>query len=67
MSPDLRELLGHEDYIRRELSRLARSNIEEIARRDMQPLEASWIGGLVGAIQDCQNRLFRAYHETQRG
>ena len=64
MSLDSCELLGYEDFIRRELPRLARSNIEEIAHRDMLALEASWIGSLVGVIQDCQDRLFRAYREV---
>src|SRR5271168_53598 len=66
MSPESRDLAGYEDYIRRELPRLVRSNIEEVARRDMQPLEASLIGSLVGIIQDCQDRVFRAYRESQR-
>lgn len=65
MSPDGRDLAGYEDYIRRELPRLVRSNIEEVASRDMQPLEASLIGSLVGIIQDCQDRVFRAYRQTQ--
>jgi hypothetical protein len=66
MSPDSSGLLGYEDFIRRELPHLVRSNIEDIARRDMQPLEASLIGSLVGIIQDCQDRVFGAYREAQR-
>jgi hypothetical protein len=66
MSPDSRDFTSYEDYIRRELPRLIRSNIEEVARRDMQPLEASLIGSLVGIIQDCHDRVFRAYRESQR-
>lgn len=64
-SPDSRDLADYEDYIRRELPRLVRSNIEEVVRRETQPLEAALIGSLVGIIQDCQDRVFRAYRETQ--
>ncbi|KAH6675858.1 putative resistance to glucose repression protein 1 [Halenospora varia] len=64
-SPDTRELSNYEEYIRRELPRLVRSNIEEVVRRETQPLEAALIGSLVGIIQDCQDRVFRAYRETQ--
>lgn len=65
MSPDSRDLADYEDYIRRELPRLVRSNIEEVARRDMQPIEASLVSNLVGIIQDCQDRVFRSYREAQ--
>ncbi|KAE9378798.1 hypothetical protein N431DRAFT_553166 [Stipitochalara longipes BDJ] len=65
MSPDSRDLASYEDYIRRELPRLVRSNIEEAVRREMQPLEASLVNNLVGIIQDCQDRVFRSYRETQ--
>ncbi|TVY28038.1 Resistance to glucose repression protein [Lachnellula hyalina] len=64
-SPDSRELANYEEYIRRELPRLVRSNIEEVVHRETQPLEASLIGSLVGIIQDCQDRVFRAYRERQ--
>jgi hypothetical protein len=64
-SPDSRDLANYEDYIRRELPILVRSNIEEIVHRELQPLEASLIGSLVGIIQDCQDRVFRVYRETQ--
>jgi hypothetical protein len=64
-SPDSRDLADYEDYIRRELPRLVRSNIEEVVRRETQPLEAALVGSLVGIIQDCQDRVFRAYRETQ--
>ena len=64
-SPDSRDLANYEDYIRRELPRLVRSNIEEVVRRETQPLEAALVGSLVGIIQDCQDRVFRAYRETQ--
>jgi hypothetical protein len=66
MSPDSRDLADYEAYIRAELPRLVRFNIEEVVRRDMQPLEASLIGSLVGIIRDCQDRVFRSYRETQR-
>jgi hypothetical protein len=66
MSPDSRDLADYEAYIRAELPRLVRSNIEEVVRRDMQPLEASLIGSLVGIIRDCQDRVFRSYRETQK-
>lgn len=65
MSPDSRDLANYEDYIRRELPRLVRSGIEEVVRRETQPLEASLISSLVGIIQDCQDRVFRSYHETR--
>jgi hypothetical protein len=64
-SPDSRELSNYEDYIRRELPRLVRSNIESVVRRETQPLEASLIGSLVSIIQDCQDRVFRSYREAQ--
>ncbi|TVY82020.1 Resistance to glucose repression protein [Lachnellula suecica] len=64
-SPDSRDLADYEDYIRRELPRLVRSNIEEVVRRETQPLEAALIGSLVGIIQDCQDRVFRSYRESQ--
>jgi hypothetical protein len=66
MSPDSRDLADYEAYIWAELLRLVRFNIEEVVRRDMQPLEASLIGNLVGIIRDCQDRVFRSYRETQR-
>jgi len=65
MSPDSRDLASYENYIRRELPRLVRSHIEEAVRREMQPLEASLISSLVEIIQDCQDRVFRSYRETQ--
>jgi hypothetical protein len=65
MSPDSRDIANYEDYIRRELPRLVRSNIEEAVRREMQPLEASLISNLVEIVQDCQDRVFRSYRETR--
>ena len=67
MSPESHDLADYEEYARRELPRLVQSSIEEIARRELQPLEASLIGNLVGIIQDCQDRLFRSYRETRAG
>jgi hypothetical protein len=64
-SPDSRELSNYEDYIRRELPRLVRSNIESVVRRETQPLEAALISNLVSIIQDCQDRVFRSYREAQ--
>ncbi|CZR55765.1 uncharacterized protein PAC_05653 [Phialocephala subalpina] len=64
-SPDARDLANYEDYMRRELPRLVRTNIEDVVRRDMQPLEAALIGNLVGIIQDCQDRLFRGYRQMR--
>jgi len=64
-SPDSRDLANYEDYMRRELPRLVRTNIEDVVRRDMQPLEAALIGNLVGIIQDCQDRLFRGYRQMR--
>ncbi|KAG9233783.1 putative resistance to glucose repression protein 1 [Amylocarpus encephaloides] len=64
-SPDSRELSNYENYIRRELPRLVRSNIESVVRRETQPLEAALIGNLISIIQDCQDRVFRSYRETQ--
>jgi hypothetical protein len=66
MSPDSRDPAHYEAYIRAELPRLVRFNIEEVVRRDMQLLEASLIGNLIGIIRDCQDRVFRSYRETQR-
>lgn len=66
MSPDSRVLADYEDYIRRELPRLVRSDIEEVERREMQSLETSLINTLPGIIRDCQDRVFRAYREAQR-
>jgi hypothetical protein len=65
LSPDSRNLANYEDYIRRELPRLVRSNIEEVVRREMQPFEASLVGNLVNIIQDCQDRVFRSYREHE--
>jgi hypothetical protein len=65
ISPESRDLANYEEYARRELPRLVQSSIEEIVRRDLQPLEASLIGNLVGIVQDCQDRLFRSYRETR--
>jgi hypothetical protein len=42
---------------------MVRANIEELVRQQMQPFEASLIGSVVGIIQDCQDRVFRAYRE----
>lgn len=64
-SPDTRDLANYEEYMRRELPRLVRTNIEDVVRRDMQPLEAALIGNLVGIIQDCQDRLFRGYRQMR--
>lgn len=64
-SPDARDLANYEDYMRRELPRLVRTNIEDVVRRDMQPLEAALIGNLVDIIQDCQDRLFRGYRQMR--
>lgn len=65
MSPESRDLANYEEYARRELPRLVQSSVEEIVCRDLQPLEASLIGNLVGIVQDCQDRLFRSYRETR--
>lgn len=64
-SPNSRELANYEDYARRELPRLVRSNIEEVIRREMQHVEVSLISSLVQIIQDCQDMMFRSYRETQ--
>jgi hypothetical protein len=65
LSPDSRDLVNYESYIRRELPRLVRSSIEEVVRREMQPFEASLVGNLVGIIQDCQDRVFRSYRKHE--
>jgi hypothetical protein len=65
MSPTSRDLASYEDYIRRELPRVVRSNIEEAVRQEMQPFEASLISDLVNIIQDSQERVFRSYRGTQ--
>jgi hypothetical protein len=63
LSPDSRNLANYEEYIRRELPLMVRSEIEDAVRREMQPYRDSLIGNLVGIIQDCQDRVFRAYRE----
>jgi hypothetical protein len=66
MSPDSPRLADYEDYSRRELSRLVRSSIEAVARRNMQLLEASLTRSLAQIVQYCQDRVFRAYREAHR-
>src|SRR6201999_4572592 len=63
LSPDSRDLANYEEYLRRELPLMVRSEIEEAVRREMHPYRDSLIGNLVGIIQDCQDRAFRAYRE----
>jgi hypothetical protein len=47
----------------RELPSLFRSRVEEVVRREMQPVEASLLGSLdlVGLLRECQEQLSRAY------
>jgi hypothetical protein len=63
LSPDSRDLANYEEYLRRELPLMVRGEVEEAARREMQPYRDSLIGNLVGIIQGCQDRVFRAYRE----
>jgi hypothetical protein len=63
LSPDSRDLANYEEYLRRELPLMVRSEIEEAVRREMQPYRDSLIGNLVGIIHDCQDRVFHAYRE----
>jgi len=50
-----------------ELPILFRSRVEEIVRREMQPLEASLVANLdfVGLIRECQDQLSRAYQSAE--
>lgn len=63
LSPDSQNLANYEEYSRRELPLMVRGAIEDAIRREMQPFGDSLIGNLVGIIQDCQDRIFRAYRE----
>jgi hypothetical protein len=47
----------------RELPILFRTRVEEVVRREMQPVEASLLGSLdlVGLLRECQDQLSRAY------
>lgn len=53
----------------RELPSLFRSRIEEVVRREMQPVEASLLGSLdlIGLLRECQEQLSRAYPEANMG
>ena len=42
LSPDSRDLANYEEYLRRELPLMVRSEIEEAVRREMQPFETPW-------------------------
>ena len=62
LSPDSRDLADYEEYARRELPRLVRSSVMDVLVREMQPVEATLVANLVNTIQECQDRMFRSYH-----
>ncbi|PMD24540.1 hypothetical protein NA56DRAFT_548026, partial [Hyaloscypha hepaticicola] len=65
MSLESSDIANYEKYVRRELPRLVRVNIEETVRRETQPLEEPLIGALVSVIQDCHDKVFRSYCENR--
>lgn len=50
--------------MRRELSCLFRSRVEEVVSREMQPVEASLLANLEGLIQECQDQLSSRYRDA---
>lgn len=64
MSLESSDIANYENYVRRELPRLVRVNIEEKVRRETQPLEEPLIGALVSVIQDCHDKVFGSYCEN---
>jgi hypothetical protein len=62
-SPDSQVLALYDGYMHRELPSLFRSRVEEVVRREMQPVAASLLGSLdlVGLLRECQDQLSRAY------
>lgn len=64
--PDSDILARYDGYMHRELPSLFRIRVEEIIRREMQPIEASLVGNLdlVGLIHECQDQLSREYRAT---
>lgn len=76
LSPDSRNLENYEQYIRRELPQMVRHNIENVVRREMQPIEEDFrrqmqpvaeaiMRNLVTTIQNCQEVLSRSYLEDK--
>lgn len=65
MSPDHRELAHYEAYMRRELPRVVRRNVEEAVHRAFGLLESSLIGDMVNIVRDSQDSVFRAYRQSQ--
>jgi len=56
----------YDDYMHRELPRLFRSRVEEVVRRETQPVEASLLANLEGLIRECQDQLSSRYRETHK-
>lgn len=63
MSVDSNDLTNYEDYVRLELPRLVRANIEETVRREGQPLQEPLIMALMGVIEECHEKVFRSHCE----
>lgn len=65
MSPDSRELARYEAYMRHELPRVVRRNVEDAIRQALGPLQSSLIGDFVGIVRDSQDAVFRSYRQSQ--
>lgn len=51
--------------MQRELPRLVRSKVEDVVRREMQPVEESLLANLERLIRECQHQLSSGFRETQ--
>jgi hypothetical protein len=67
LSPDSRDLLEYESFLRREMPRLVRSTLEQEANSQIQPIEQALIESLPQIIQECQESAFRAYRRSRTG
>ncbi|KAH8895961.1 hypothetical protein GQ53DRAFT_838856 [Thozetella sp. PMI_491] len=64
MSPEAHALEECEGYIRRQVPRLVRSNLIEVARQDMQPIEERLLARLHQITQDSIELAFRQFRES---
>ncbi|KAG9237203.1 hypothetical protein BJ875DRAFT_454343 [Amylocarpus encephaloides] len=64
-SPDSQNLTIYTEYLRRELPRMVRAEIEESLRHQMQPVQTALLAGLVDTMRECQDRLFRSFADQQ--
>ncbi|KAG4430642.1 hypothetical protein IFR05_013875 [Cadophora sp. M221] len=64
-SPSSQVLMHYDDYIHRELPRLVRARVEEIVRREMQPIEETIFANLELLVRECQTQLSSSYREEQ--